>query len=137
MDLRKLDALVAEKVMGTEKYWSVIFGGSHYGNFDSVEKAQDRANKIQGDYKAAIVPYYDEPNYSTSIEAAWQVVETLDGEWSIFGQHHLGWEVSPVEASMREDRYGNPFKANAETAPLAICLASLRSKGIDVSEWEK
>lgn len=115
---RELDALVAERVMKTEKYWSVIFGGSHYGNFDSIEKAKERAKEIQGDYDAAVIPYYDEPEYSTEISDAWAVVikvmstykkkisiETYDGEI---------WSIKPCGTSSR-------------SAPHAICLAALKA----------
>lgn len=118
MNLRKLDALVAEHIMDLgpteEKVWR---GRKDY-------------------YLKSDTAFVAVPMYTRTIGAAWDVVEKVDGLWTIDGQHHIGWTASLVESSMREARYQNPFTASAETAPIAICLCALKSKGIDVSEWE-
>jgi hypothetical protein len=69
------------------------------------------------------------PHYSTDIAAAFEIPKKLDGQWTITGQHGIGWSVEFVEASMREDRWENPFKASAETISHAISLAALKAVG--------
>ena len=130
---RELDALIAEKVMGTPKYWSVWFACSHYGNFNGLDQAQAYAEKIQGDFKAHVLPYSDEPNYSTSIEAAWEVVRKMgmvliENSWEAFGQADE-WNVQFVG----HDKEGKPHwvSESAETVEIAICLAALKAKGGD------
>lgn len=138
MDLRKLDALVAEKIMGCK--------------IRSIENAKDQREfeylRSNGNYLCGCGlgehndtddegGYQWLKNYSEEIAAAWEVINKVDGQWTLDGQEQVGWVVSLVEASMREDRYESPFKASAETAPLAICFAALKAKGVDVSEWEK
>lgn len=69
------------------------------------------------------------PQYSTDISEAWKVVEKLyeedliieleNGDFSDGGE---GWYCHVPEPNI------NQF---AETAPMAICLAALKAKGID------
>jgi hypothetical protein len=122
---RKLDALVAEKVMGISPYWTVMFGGSFFGNFATQERARHRAKEIQGDFKAQIIPYHEEPGYSTDISAAWEVVEKftkeaeLKGTGPIFDVCYDGtWHCSIGR-----------IVTQAETAAHAICLAALSAVG--------
>lgn len=65
------------------------------------------------------------PEFSTDIAAAWGVVEKLRDDNFSIEENGTHWKV----------RFG-PEWAGALTAPLAICIASLRSKGINVNEWE-
>lgn len=131
---RALDALIAEKVMDEPEYWSVHFSGSHYGDFKTRAEAETCAKQIQGDYKAHVQTFFDCPRYSTSIAAAWQVVEKL-GNWHGFdfclwlksdanGQWHAGWFENGY------DGLKSRCSAMAEAAPLAICLAALKAKEI-------
>ena len=128
---RELDALIAEKVMGTPKYWSVWFACSHYGNFNGLDQAQVYAEKIQGDFKAHVLPYSDEPNYSTSIEAAWEVVERLIALH--FHEVQVRHWVDPFDAVMPQgwmcqcEGDNLAIAERATTAPLAICLAALKA----------
>jgi hypothetical protein len=71
------------------------------------------------------------PPYSTSIEAAWQVVERLvDDGWAVDVRHSTAWSHFP------EYRWDCSLAVGAEmprrelgpTAPLAICLAALKAK---------
>jgi len=114
MDLRKLDALVAEKVMG-EKL------------FDSTIPAKDELGRFvdRGIFPQTV------PNYSTEIAAAWEVVEACKSLHIISRNNDEpnDWIIGAYDP----DR----VLAKTSTAPLAICLAALKSKGIDVSEWEK
>jgi len=108
---RELDRAIAEKVMGRKVTWDapdVLLPGP---------------------------PDNDAPNYSTSIDAAWEVVEKLrnwpGGHWWL----HL-WQVAGVREEWRASfTFGGmaavhpKLEATANTAPLAICLAALKAMG--------
>jgi Phage ABA sandwich domain len=104
MNLREIDRLVAEKVMGLkiDDYYFVL----------------DEKGLREGELL----------NYSTNIEDAWQVVEKLDvEEFSIskFGKEYHVW----VETELG----GEGFLIKSKTAPLAICLAALKAVGVEVN----
>lgn len=125
---RELDALVAEKVMGLSK-------GDYYVDYDKLSfQEQNNINRGQG---AVIYPL---PHYSTSIEAAWQVVEKLKfievqildlgikrRNFNLCFTSDSNWEAS------WNNRYGHEVcHAYAETVPRAICLAALKVVGIEI-----
>lgn len=117
------------------KYWAVMFGGSHYGNLRTVAEAEAVAKQIQGDYKAHLYPYYDEPHYSTNIAAAWLVVEKLRKTWAIELHSREGvWNCLVEEGDEVTAHY--IATKEAETAPLAICLAALAAVGYHVDRKE-
>lgn len=103
--LRTIDALVAEKVIG----WTVKPG--QIGTSHSV--------------KGHFISPVDVPRYSTEIAAAWEVVERFlpmqleftIGKWECWS--YAGEKLCSAEAG---------------TAPLAICLAALKSVGVEVPE---
>lgn len=130
---RPIDAMIAEHVMNTEKYWSIRWGGSGYGDFPTYDEAVIHALKYFGDRRAAIIPYWDEPCYSTDISAAWQVVEKLRETWAIELHGREGvWNCLVEEG----DEVTAHFIATAEadTASLAICLAALKAVGVEAGE---
>lgn len=104
---RKIDALIAEHVMGFKIY------EDHTMN------------------KPCVDTLFNIPNYSTDISAAWGVVEKVGciraGESTVdcFSLNHwpegyeVEWGFEPV---------------TAKTAPMAICLAALKAKGVEVSD---
>lgn len=100
---RELDALVAEKVMG------VTFKKEWLHISDTC------------------------PRYSTSIEAAWQVVKKMKEQYAIEIHIRGGAYGCNVEAG---DEVTSYFVATSEadTAPLAICLASLKAVGYEVEK---
>ena len=118
---RELDALVAEKVMGYYK-----------ATPESIGRGVRCWNK-EGDCATT------EFSPSTDIAAAWEVVEKLtknlhevkDGEWVLDrlgyldGQYRC-WFAMNVSDDVRWDIF-----AEADTAPLAICLAALKAVGHD------
>ena len=132
---RELDALVAEKVMGgkIEHDWVEPFGGDL-----QMCRACER-NMMDSDR-----PRHCTPSYSTSIEAAWEVMEKLKdrvgdkerellevnwlpaknkwvaGIWC-YEQKMLGGSVARAS-----------FVASADSAPRAICLAALKAFGVEV-----
>lgn len=95
MNLREIDALVAEHVMGLKE--------------------------VRG--------YTSIPCYSTDISAAWDVVEKL----GCYVEYWPGYG-----ASMKSSGRDSPdFLGKAKTAPLAICLAALKLKGIDIEKGDE
>lgn len=69
------------------------------------------------------------PEYSTSIAAAWTVVEHLRGRVVI--DH---WSGNEYKVMIYIPSSGRPsVEASADTAPLAICLAALAAVGADLS----
>lgn len=98
---RELDALMAVEVMGVE-------------------------------LKRGLQPHASEPNcwhvvpsYSTDIAAAWQVAEKFiraGGAAWVEGDGHTGYRAGVTSEKGR-------FEAEADTAPLAICLAAREAVG--------
>jgi len=63
------------------------------------------------------------PHYSTDISAAWEVVEKLRGVWDIRSMSKTWVAILSVQVGTSDKRVGE----EAETAPLAICLAALKA----------
>lgn len=105
MDLRKIDALVAEKVMRLE---CELVGDEYYIDPDSDE--WERA-----------------PHYSTDIKAAWEVLGKFKA-WTV--THGPGYGVICYIDKL--DGNDNKWEGKADTAPLAICLAALKARGVKV-----
>lgn len=149
---RDLDILIAEKVFtlkictctdeevdkwkreGSRVYspFYPTFEPSRFGSHNNCNKCGDRYFSTS----------WDGPNsYSTDIAAAWEVVEKFikDGKHiNIAYYQKLGpnidgppyeahWTVTGIYAWDLE-------KAQAETAPHAICLAALKAVGIDPAQ---
>jgi hypothetical protein len=113
---RKLDALVAEAVMGIYPLKDP-FGGTRWPCSD---------HQRLGDGFST-----DPPPYSTDIAAAWEVVD----KFPIVG-------VNKIQDNKRGLQYreciirntnGIKFHSTASTAPLAICLAALEAVGMEVT----
>lgn len=120
MDNREIDKLIAEKVMG----WRV---------FKTTEEWQ-KAGSPTGQKITVLdqTPKFEIPHYSTDIAAAWQVVEKMHSD----GNHVQVWRNKNNNfwrASMRFEhgKWGKYF-TQANTAPLAICLAALKAIGVTV-----
>lgn len=124
MNLRKIDALVAEHVMGWE--------GVKYLALDNGHKI------IQGFHPDLEIV----PHYSSDIAAAWSVVEKMAGDDLMPDEQRFSCTVghgsSGVTWATFERRVyaGEPDEFHHEgPVPLAICLAALKAKGVDpVSE---
>lgn len=108
----ELDALIAEKVMGHEV--------SRYGDTDA---------------------WYDEQGhwikpYSTDIAAAWQVVNKIadsrDPHWFSIDRWYGTWVAGWRCGDSAPDDPSWELEMTADTAPLAICLAALKAKGVKV-----
>ncbi len=105
MKLHEIDALVAEKVMGYEiRYGNIVRDGKRSGI----------------------------PPYSQKIEHAWKVVDKM--KILISPQS----EGAPKECKYMAEYADMPWEDSIqvfnESAPLAICLAALKSVGVEVEE---
>lgn len=118
---RELDALVAEKVMGLiVPEWGEETPCPYCGSEMRYCGTRSRCSTCQ-EWRHS---RYKE--YSTDIAAAWEVVEQFAGKAYIGmarSTHFQDWKV------VISDRY-RTYEVEAETIPLAICLAALRAKGI-------
>jgi len=116
---RELDALVAEKVMGVLE---IIPYGTSEGDFFCVLGYTQDGGGISEPLK----------HYSTSISAAWEVVEKVNQ------QMDLGFLPDKDGRLQYDCSFGpdnterNPTCNYADTAPLAICLAALKVGGVTV-----
>lgn len=65
------------------------------------------------------------PAYSTSIAAAWEIIQDMPGVqvWSNIDTDPKAWHCTMWN---EKDMAGNTVVADAETAPLAICKAFLK-----------
>src|ERR1700722_3000438 len=107
---RELDALVAEKVMGLTLDWEMELECDHL-----VAEKCGKCLTILAAHP------YDIPNYSTSIDAAWSILEKLGG------MHGLGWApVRKLWTAYFQINIDHPtHRASDKLASKAICLAAL------------
>ena len=86
------------------------------------------AEKVMDDMLAGIrldgSPMFDDiPHYSTQIADAWLVVEKLGKSFDVSRCR----KFQEIEAWFWEASFHNGPDAQADTAPLAICLAALKA----------
>ena len=127
MDSRELDALVAEKVMGSE-WWIHIESDARFiapgGEWVSHLHPKKASGKEPVDWDV-INRACDLPRYSTDISAAWQVVEKLASPFQL--------EKDPdgeISCRIRLKTEWGPL-AHADNPALAICLAALKALGVE------
>lgn len=138
MTNREIDALVAEKVMGLRPCSDPI------GRCDGAKMVPCQCWGTPD--KNGIVAGGKLSCYSTSIEAAWQVVEKLSigHGFSLFHYQGLSscgfgyvavFAISVRPYSVEIVTIGDPtkvFHGHSDSAPLAICLAALKAVGVEV-----
>lgn len=126
MDLRKLDALVAEKVMG----WTDVKTLSTYGITPRPQGIAPDANvsHATGEKLESLIP-----EYSTDLKAAFEVHRKIFNLKlaTKFMENIPSLAIGKIE---KRDKIRDMWDG---VTPLEICLAALKAKGIDVSEWEK
>ena len=126
---REIDKLIAEHVFGyepmTDKHWQRACGFNKdnadvkYHHMVAVGcKTRNGISVFDGNRGRL---YFAPPlNYSTDIAAAWEVVEKF--EFLSIARNHVGsYTVLYKEELTAKD-----------TAPMAICLAALKAKEIEV-----
>ena len=114
---RKLDALIAEKVMGNDRDWR---------KYLELRPLWVRGDKLTNDEYMAVALGGELPHYSTQIADAWLVAEKICGDEGHFELERLYWFNAKKTGWMAIFHKGD---AEADTAPLAICLAALKSIG--------
>ena len=108
---RELDALIAEKVMGSDRDWR---------KYLELRPSWARGDKLTDDEYMVVLLGGELPHYSTQIADAWLVVEQhQDAEI----EHEYGGHTRVV---LNKAGVGW-FSAFADTAPLAICLSALKA----------
>ncbi len=153
--MRKIDAMVAEYVMGIK-----VLGTAHCW-ISGDDGRMSVANSLEACHGTAEHPVYAEPSYdgeacadevviggvpacwlavvpfySTYIGAAWEVVEKLHEPRYSF--RFTTWGVSTYTAEVWSKEKGMEFKSKIQkSAPLAICLAALRAVGVAESDIQE
>ena len=72
------------------------------------------------------------PHYSTDIAKAWEVVEEMNPEYNFF----IRMLHRPAVRVIRKEYMGHENTSTIfdESAPMAICLAALKAKGVEVDD---
>lgn len=104
---REIDALIAERVM---EY-----------------PVKHRKTPVSDYWVCILHTWIKLPPYSTDIAAAWEVVEKIN----LLGER--GWLRKESGGGWEYYEYEYDFEPviTADTAPMAICLAALKLKGVD------
>lgn len=148
-ELRAIDALVAEKVMGLGEIEHDYPCGIHPDCCEyEAPDTREQASRWDDDVRPIWREHHDNgwvqihvvSFYSTSIAAAWQVVERLlarrmypdlistQSQWKCIVDKYI--ELDEID----DNDINWPIEAEADTAPLAICLAALRVVGVEIPE---
>ena len=107
---RKIDALVAEHVMGLELRDGLV---------DMSEELNSKG-------------CWREPKcYSTDIASAWEVIEKLKDSLDLV---EIFWDIDCWCCNLWKDGEEIIRSHAHETAPLAICLAALKAKGVRIED---
>ena len=128
---RELDALIAEKVMGWRRMsWKDYHAYMNFMGTDEREEftyAWHDADGNMTEFHANDKLYYDDPTPpwapSEEIADAWLVVEQLGKSFDVSRCR----KFQEIEAWFWEASFHNGPDAQADTAPLAICLAALKA----------
>jgi hypothetical protein len=120
----ELDKLIAEKVMGGGVAHDLVVTDLDEHTTETCRNCGQGFHTCCGADAGFEKTCF--PPYSTSIAAAWLVVEHKSPVVSI-KKTVGGWS-----AAVMYDHRNGTFEATAETAPHAICLAALRAMGAEV-----
>lgn len=139
MDLRKLDALVAEHVMGLDVSCKEIpLDNSTIWvkepNGEPIKQPPEMLKVYTYKTRKFHPESYDMvPNYSTDISNAWEVKERISKLklWNEFIEHLHSFTARQADLQKNTDIW-------EKITPLDICIAALKAidKDIDVSEWD-
>jgi hypothetical protein len=132
---REMDARVAEKVMGFDcKHVDDGEGWCQFCGEEMIEYSQmywDQNKWLQDRQSRPVETKCQGLHYSTSIAAAWEIVEALRQKYcciKVYSDHAYIYECTIVKDP--DDDHDEPeIFTQADTAPLAICLAALKAVG--------
>lgn len=131
---REMDAAIAEEVFGRVVVIAPVGDGltrtrEVWG--ETMEEASAKLREAYSEHEGLREPYFDGPNYSTLIGAAWEVVEKMN---------ELGFYVTVARTTdgrafcrlMESNNWvGDGIRAGPATAPLAICRCALKAVRAD------
>lgn len=137
---RELDALIAEKVMG----WKPFDGEPPGAWIDEQSKAWAKSVCIKESYDRI-------PPYSTDIAAAWEIVRHLSAEWKLYLKSDFTKPREWVQGctfscnqlakvTLLHFKNGMTVEAESniglvlESVPHAVCLAALKTVGVDLPD---
>jgi hypothetical protein len=118
MNLREIDRLVAEKVMG----WKIFV--SRNVDTGTVSEFYDDGENLIG-----VREWFP----TLDIQDAWQVVEKL--KITVIPQAGDPPKNMKYLAEIDRRPLGGYYEAFAETAQLAICSVALKAHGVDVNDY--
>lgn len=113
-ELRRIDALVAEKVFKFDIAYYEKYQGSDYSG-PLIDLPYPQGYSIC-------------PHYTISIADAWTIVEKLVDHDPVICQWYYEDDTWEWSCSFEDD------SAKASTVPLAICLAALKAVDIDIDK---
>lgn len=129
MNWTKIDALVAEHVMGWVNNKSDPTQPGMYGIMDWI---------YEDDGSRRPVPVPDFPSYSDDLVAAFDVVEELSRQMDVhLSYQSLATPLTGVELKWFAEATprhlgGSDVSVYADTAPAAICLLALKVRGVNI-----
>ena len=129
--LAELDALVGRYLTGETPRVHWVDTHTQF-QFDSVEEAVESVNdpffqqfiQREGPPTTVLMEVKEFRRYSSELTTAWELVEYLS--------HSLEPLLVRREGEHWEGAFGNREFISAPSAPLAICLAALRARGVEV-----
>lgn len=127
MDNREIDRLVAEKVMGWERWETEDFGvilchpGFVTEDSEFIGTPWNRTDKPLSEGTSLA------PNYSTDITYAWQVVEQIN---SLDLSYEENYQVKAKFVLSEDVKY--LLGKSSSKASMAICLAALKAVGVEI-----
>ena len=144
--MREIDALVAEHVMGQPRECRLVGVGTRADpmRLEPIDGVWRHRTDNEGywerwspDGADKVVNELGVLAYSTSISAAWEVVEKMGEQWDveIFRIHNIPSVEPPTEWICKTGDVigdGPMFHARDLTASLAICKAALKSVGVEI-----
>lgn len=127
---RELDAIVHEKIFGKCGHVLSIYKKDNRNWSDDYTTYRCKKCKTET-FRG--LSYHEGktvcPQYSTDIADAWLVLDYLENNGY---EYNLVFESNYYMLDLY--RNGYKFQGDAETAPLAICIAALKSCGVKVEE---
>ena len=137
MNNKEINALVADKVMGLPDVRKHPQWDDASKNYQYFIYGEPFTAYISDGYHGSYTDYHNVPNYCDDIAAAWVVLDKIGGY--IFktdqGNYFCGTEV--IDENYPDEWWfgSEPYilgKDVFKTAPMAICLAALKSKGVSI-----
>ena len=130
---RKIDALVAEHVMGLKNVRHTTYTDCHpddqyEGYFYDKRRINRKRSWPYTDEPVWLTKLASVPKYTRTIATAWKVVEKL--KWI----RAIRFEGQDVYVQAWDDGGPATVEVLNTSAPMAICLAALKAKGVEAPD---